>query len=83
MLRVVLPRQIDGRLQPLCAVYRRNLCLPKLVELLKSEKFTSVKRYLETIEAIVLKESSILSGSFWLQNINSKTDIENYRLIVS
>ena len=45
----VVPVQNDGRLQPLCAVYRAADCLPKLEDLLSRTTSASVKDFLELV----------------------------------
>src|SRR5688572_11108294 len=46
----IVPRQNDGRLQPLCAVYRAKNCLSKLEEILSKNESASVRDFLEMVE---------------------------------
>ena len=46
----VVPRQTDGRLQPLCAVYNARYCLPMLENLLAGNDSASVRDFLELIQ---------------------------------
>ena len=45
----VVPRQTDGRLQPLCAVYHARYCLPILKSLMNENDSASVRDFLELI----------------------------------
>jgi molybdopterin-guanine dinucleotide biosynthesis protein A len=45
----VVPRQPDGRLQPLCAVYRTRACLAPLEKLLRSNDSFSVRDFLAAV----------------------------------
>lgn len=45
----VVPRQTDGRWQPLCAVYHEKYCLPSLEQLLSENDSASVRDFLELI----------------------------------
>ncbi len=45
----VVPRQTDGRLQPLCAVYHARYCLPPLEKLIKENESASAGDFLELI----------------------------------
>jgi molybdopterin-guanine dinucleotide biosynthesis protein A len=47
----VVPRQTDGRIQPLCAVYKIKSCLPKIEELLESENSVSMRDFLGLVPA--------------------------------
>jgi molybdopterin-guanine dinucleotide biosynthesis protein A len=71
-----VPRQPDGKPQPLCAVYRAKYCLPSLEKLLSENDSVSVKDFLDQIlpkyvEAIRLSDNENL-----LFNVNSPTDYQ-------
>ena len=45
----VVPRQTDGKIQPLCAVYQARYCLPALENLMAENDSASVKDFLELV----------------------------------
>ena len=47
----IVPVQPDGRLQPLCAVYRVEKCLPELEKYLSENDSNAVKNFLNLIDA--------------------------------
>ena len=44
-----VPRQDDGRLQPLCAIYKTKDCLPEIEKVLANQEFASVNSFLDVI----------------------------------
>ena len=68
-----VPRQNDGRLQPLCAVYRVQNCLPQLEDLLNKPTSPSVRDFLEVILTNYL-ETSALSDENLFFNVNQPSD---------
>ena len=79
---VVVPRQSDGKRQPLCAVYRVNKCLPELVRLLDEQASPSVRDFLGRIPAIYI-EAGELGGENFLFNVNQPSDYELIKKIES
>ena len=55
----VVPRQTDGRLQPLCAAYLARNCLPALENLLNENDSASVRDYLELIAPRFIDQSNL------------------------
>lgn len=55
----VVPRQTDGRLQPLCAVYQARYCLPVLEELLNENIGASVRDFLELIAPRIVDQNRL------------------------
>ncbi len=55
----VVPRQTDGRLQPLCAVYCARYCLPALENILRANASASVGDYLELIAPRLIDQSKL------------------------
>jgi molybdopterin-guanine dinucleotide biosynthesis protein A len=74
----VVPVQADGRLQPLCAMYRRDACLEKAMEMLKAGK-RSLHSLIDYLNAkrIEFDEIADLDGSeLFFTNINTPEDFE-------
>lgn len=69
----IVPRQNDGRLQPLCAVYRVQNCLPQLEDLLTKPTSPSVRNFLELIPTNYL-EATVLSDENLFFNVNQPSD---------
>jgi len=59
----VVPIQNDGRLQPLCAVYRAADCLPKLEDLLSRTASASVRDFLELVPTRRVQQNELTDGS--------------------
>jgi len=45
----VVPEQSDGKIQPLCAVYKIKSCLPKIEKLLEKENSVSMRDFLALV----------------------------------
>ena len=58
----VVPRQTDGRLQPLCAVYHARYCLPALEYLMNENDFASANDFLELVAPRVIAQNKLTSG---------------------
>ncbi|HTK37102.1 MAG TPA: molybdenum cofactor guanylyltransferase [Pyrinomonadaceae bacterium] len=74
----VVPVQTDGRLQPLCALYRRETCLPVVDERLRGDNW-SLNGLLDqlTVQRVEFDQISDLAGAdrFFI-NINTQEDHE-------
>lgn len=55
----VVPRQTDGRLQPLCAVYHARYCLPALENLMPENDSAAVGNFLELIAPRVINQNKL------------------------
>lgn len=77
----IVPRQIDGKLQPLCAVYRARVCLPKLEELLDETDSASVRDFLELIFPQYIEANRLSANENLLFNINHPTDFQRVSLL--
>ncbi|MDQ2746058.1 MAG: molybdenum cofactor guanylyltransferase [Acidobacteriota bacterium] len=74
----VVPRQNDGRLQPLCAVYRAADCLPPLEKLLRENDSASVRDFLERLAPRFINQNQLTedqSNDIFF-NVNRPTDFQ-------
>lgn len=72
----VVPRQNDGKLQPLCAVYRVSDCLPKAQEILSKTVSVSMKDFLNELETKIIESESLDDNQKLFLNINNRTEYE-------
>ncbi len=72
----IVPRQNDEKLQPLCAVYHAENCLPKLEEILLKDESVSVKEFLKTIQIKIIDEEFLGNNKKMFANINYQRDFE-------
>lgn len=68
----VVPEQDDGRLQPLCAVYRSNACLPVLEKLFRTQTDSSVRDLLARVRTSVIARELISNDESIFRNINDR-----------
>ena len=71
----IVPRQNDGRLQPLCAVYRVADCLPKLEKILLKNDSASVGDFLETINTKEIDAEDLSGDENLFANVNRPQDL--------
>jgi molybdopterin-guanine dinucleotide biosynthesis protein A len=71
-----VPRQIDGRPQPLCAVYCVKECLPMIEKLLNEKKSVSVRDFLELIATRFIEIKDLSEDDKILFNVNYLTDYQ-------
>lgn len=74
----VVPRQTDGRLQPLCAVYHAKYCLPSLTQLLNDSDSASVHHFLELISPRFVDQNKLTSDDLkdTFFNVNHSADFK-------
>lgn len=65
-----VPRQDDGRLQPLCAVYRAKNCLSEIESFLKTEKSASVINFLNGISLKIIEQKKLDRKKNIFLNVN-------------
>ena len=76
----VVPKQTDGKIQPLCALYRSSLCLPQLTKLLQTQNSVSVRSFLETVPTFYIENNKISAPNKTVFfNVNTP---EDYRSIL-
>lgn len=75
----IVPRQNDGKLQPLCAVYRAKNCLSKLEVVLSKNKSVSVRDFLETVETKIIESSNLNRDQNLFINVNYQRDFETLK----
>jgi molybdopterin-guanine dinucleotide biosynthesis protein A len=69
-----VPRQNDGRLQPLCALYRVEACLPKLEELLEKTDSASARDFLALVSPKIVEAASLSGNADVFFNVNDAQD---------
>lgn len=75
----VVPRQTDGKLQPLCAVYHARYCLPPLENLMQENDSASVRDFLELIAPRYIAQENLTVGDeddIFL-NVNHPADFQS------
>jgi molybdopterin-guanine dinucleotide biosynthesis protein A len=72
-----VPRQTDGRPQPLCAVYRAKYCLPSLEKLLDETGSASVRDFLDLIAPKYVEVNKLSADENLLYNVNFPADYQN------
>lgn len=76
-IAAVAPVQLDGRVQPLCTLYRVKPCLIAAERLLNNDKIPPVRRLLETVETcrVEFRELKDLRGAKnFFTNVNTPED---------
>lgn len=76
-IAAVAPVQADGRVQPLCALYRVEPCLIEAEKLLNNDKIPPVRRLLDSVETrfVEFRELADLPGSeSFFTNVNTPED---------
>ena len=66
----VMPIQQDGRLQPLCAVYRRDVCLPHVERILASDNWR-LQQLGSLLRVSIIKPA----GVRWSMNVNTPSEM--------
>jgi molybdenum cofactor guanylyltransferase len=72
----VVPRQSDGRFQPLCAVYRCADCLPVAEKLLREKSSVSMREFLQMIPVKFIAPEELNANADSFFNVNQPSDYE-------
>lgn len=73
----IVPTQPDGRVQPLCALYRTKTCLKAAKKLIESDKIPPARRLPENVKtrSVQFEELSDLRGAeFFFTNVNTQKE---------
>lgn len=75
-----VPRQTDGRAQPLCAVYRARFCIPALEQLLSENDTASVRDFLALVAPKYIDSNRLSADPELLFNVNYPEDFRELRI---
>jgi len=72
----VVPMQADGRLQPLCALYRRQVCLPEIEKMLSTggRKLQDLLHQTETRIVGIEEIGDLPHSEHFFMNVNTPSD---------
>lgn len=73
-IAAVVPVQSDGRIQPLCAIYRTKICLDAAKNLIEGDDVPPARRLAENVKTrfVQFEELTDLSGAeFFFTNVNT------------
>lgn len=73
----VVPRQSDGRPQPLCGVYNAKYCFYALQRYLSETPNGSIKEFLDTISTRYINESKLSDDPKLFFNVNHPADYKS------
>lgn len=71
----VVPIQIDGRIQPLAAIYQVKKCLPKIEEILTANKSYAVQNFVESVETEFIEFKKLNADDNLFLNVNHPQDL--------
>lgn len=72
----IVPQQFDGRLQPLCAVYRIENCLPQIEKILSENKSVSMREFLKIIDTKITEAELFSENTNLFLNINNTLEFK-------
>lgn len=75
----IVPRQNDGRLQPLCGIYRVENCLPEVEKLLSENVSVSMRDFLETVNVKIIEEIVLSENQKIFINVNTPAEYDNLK----
>lgn len=74
-----VPRSIDGRAQPLCAVYRARFCIPPIEKVLNENDSASVRDFLAQVAPKYIEANRLSADENLLFNVNYPADFDLIR----
>lgn len=81
-ISAIVPRQNDGKLQPLCAIYIVEKCLSEAEKLLSENDSVSMRKFLETINVKTVEENLLSESRNLFVNINTPVEYEKLKTIL-
>lgn len=75
----VVPKQNDGRLQPLAAIYKVKDCLPIIEKILLEEKSLSVRHFLDKISTNIIEQKELSDKIELFFNVNNPADFQQIK----
>ncbi len=75
----VVPKQSNGKIQPLCALYEVEKCLPVLEEFFVSDAGGAVKNFLKLVPTLFIEEHLLGENKNLFLNINRPSDYQKIK----
>lgn len=76
MTAAIVPKQKDGRLQPLCAIYQKSVCLAKLENLFEKNESISVRDLIFGVPNWIVLSDELSEVDDVFLNVNEPSDFE-------
>ncbi len=79
----LIPKQTDGRLQPLAGVYRTAGCLPVITDILENDDSASVGKFLDNVAKLEIEQMSLSDNPDSFINVNTKSEYARVNLLIA